>query len=43
MVTDKKVDYMDYERFDPFVYIKAKYAVVTDWNSQPLKLLRNIF
>ena len=41
MATDKKEDYN--KRFDPFVYIKNKYAVVTDWNSQPLKLLHNIF
>ena len=43
MATDKKEDYMDYDRFDPFLYIKDKYAVVNDWNSQPLKLLHNIF
>ena len=44
MATDKKEDYMDYAGcFDPFVFIKNKYAIVTDWNSQPLKLLHNIF
>ena len=43
MATDKKEDYIDYDRFDPFLFIKDKYAVVTDWNSQPLKLLHNIF
>ena len=43
MSTDKKEDYVDYNHFNPCVYIKAKYAVVTDWNSQPLKLLHNIF
>ena len=43
MATDKKLDFMNYDRFDPFLYIKAKYAIVNDWNSQPLKLLHNIF
>ena len=43
MATDKKEDYMDYDHFDPFLYIKDKYAIVNDWNSQPLKLLHNIF
>ena len=43
MATDKKEDYMDYDRFDPFVYIKNRYTIVNDWNSQPLKLLHNIF
>ena len=43
MATDKKMDYMDYDRFDPFVYIKNKFTVVNDWTSQPLKLLHNIF
>ena len=43
MAADKKEDYMDYDRFDPFAYIKNRYAVVNDWNSQPLKLLHNIF
>ena len=28
MATDKKEDYMDYERFDPFEYIKAKCSTV---------------
>ena len=41
MATEKKESYND--RFDPFVYIKDKYSVVNDWNSQPLKLLHNIF
>ena len=39
MVTDEKEEYSAYDCFDPFVYIKDKYAVVNDWNSQPLKLL----
>ena len=43
MATDKKEEYNDYDCFDPLLYIKNKYAVVTDWNSQPLKLLHNIF
>ena len=43
MATDKKEDHMAYDHFDPFVYIKNKYAVVNDWISQPLKLLHNIF
>ena len=43
MATDKKEDYMNYDRFDPFAYIKAKYPTVNDWNSQPLKLLHNIY
>ena len=43
MATEKKGHYNTYDRFDPFIYIKEKYAVVTDWNSQPLKLLHNIF
>ena len=43
MATDKKEDYMDYDRFDPLLYIKNKYATVNNWNSQPLKLLHNIF
>ena len=43
MATDGMEKYNVYDRFDPFVYIKDKYAVVTDWNSQPLKLLHNIF
>ena len=28
MATDKKENYMDYNRFDPFEYIKAKYSTV---------------
>ena len=28
MATEKKVEYMDYEHFDPFEYIKAKYSTV---------------
>ena len=43
MATDKKDDYMDYDRFDPFLYIKKKYATLNDWNSQLLKRLHNIF
>ena len=43
MATDKKEEYMNYDRFDPFVFIKDKYAVVSDWNSQPLKLLHDIY
>ena len=43
MATDKKEDYVDYNCFDPFVYTKKRYATVNDWNSQPLKLLHNIF
>ena len=39
MSTHKEEDYNTYDRFDPFVCVKEKYAVVTDWNSQPLKLL----
>ena len=33
MATDKKEDYMVYDCFDHFVFIKNKYAVVNDWNS----------
>ena len=43
MATEKKEDYMDYNRFDPFLYINNKYTVVNDWNSQPSKLLHNIY
>ena len=43
MATEKKEDYMDYDHFDPLLYIKNMYATVDDWNSQPLKLLHNIF
>ena len=43
MATDKKQDYVAYDLFDPFVYIKNRYAIVTEWNSHPLKLLHNIF
>ena len=40
MAFDKKEDYMEYY---PFLYIKDIYAIVNDWNSQPMKLLHNIF
>ena len=43
MATEKKEDYMVYDCFDHFVYIKNKYAVVNNWNSQSLRLLHNIF
>ena len=43
MATDEKEDYMAYDSFDPFLYIKDKYATLNNWNSQPLKLLHNIF
>ena len=43
MATDEKEDYMAYDSFDPFLYIKDKYTTVNNWNSQPLKLLHNIF
>ena len=43
MATDKKEDYMDYDRFDPFENIKVKYSTVNAWSSQPLKLLHNIY
>ena len=32
VATDKKEDYMDYDRFDPFVYIKNRYTIHSDHN-----------
>ena len=46
MATDhdkkRRLRIVPYNHFDLFAYIKKKYATVTDWNSQPLKLLHNI-
>ena len=30
MSTHKEEEYNAYDRFDPFIYVKEKYAVITD-------------